>query len=520
MLPKDRLAEEAERSVIGAALLRADAYARANLQPDDFTDLRHRAIWAAIGSLVRAGEPVDTLLIERALGDRAHAIGLTYIASCAKETLTADNVEHYAAQVASDARMRRLRTTVSDLVRRADLSEVELRSRIERALEQHQPAAPALQRQGVCARDFVTRIIAQSNLPLISTGLQSIDTVLGGGLRARMMHLIIAATGKGKTSLALQVAARHAEHAPVAYYSLEMTGEHLISRVIGQRVDASWAAVLSGQIAAAPMNAALEPIDMDVLTRETCPDPIASLNAAADEMLARGQGVPLIVVDYAQLVADLSTGDARLATMMAIRGLCALVETRDIVLLVLSQGNRPSAARMRDGNGANGKPAKAEDFVDVGAETSDLEKFAATVLVLGYASADGATMHEVTVYVAKQRLGGPCQLGLKYNGVNGRWEDLGRAAVPAAEREGEQNMARLIELIRKHPRRLTTDKITEKLKPMRKETARTLVKRAKADGALVQVRARIPREDGVIGTYNVWDIPNDADLDLDLDDDQ
>lgn len=287
----------------------------------------------------------------------------------------------------------------------------------------------------------VDEIIAEAALPVISTGFLGLDTQLGGGLRARMLHVIVAGSGKGKTSLSVQIAARHAEHSPVLYYSGELTRAQLAARLIGQRTNHSWREVLRGQVDRAAMVNVLQPLEFDIL--RGCPEPVTMITLAADEMLSRGHGVPLIVVDYAQIVADVGN-DPRLNLMMAIRQLTALVESRDIVLLLLSQGSRPSARAMRNGGG------NTEDYVDAGAETSDIEKAASTVIALVYASADGVATHEVTAMIAKQRLGGPCKVGLKFHGPSGRWEDLGHAPESPAAKKKAERVALIIGLVERH----------------------------------------------------------------------
>lgn len=287
--------------------------------------------------------------------------------------------------------------------------------------------------------DLVADIVAEAALPVMPTGLEALDAQLGGGLRARMMHVLIAASGRGKTSLAVQIAARRAESVPVLYYSGELTPAQLAARIIAQRTGQSWRSVLSGGIPEDRMREVLAPLELDVLRR--CADPIAAIGLAVEEMLGRGRGVPLVVVDYAQLVADIGP-DMRLATAAAIRALLALAESREIVLLVLSQGSRVSARAMGAGGG------RAESYMDAGAETAEIERAAGTVIALVYAAEDGATVHEVTAMIAKARLGVPGQVGLRFHGASGRWENLGAVPLSAAAREDAKIDLRVLEAVR------------------------------------------------------------------------
>jgi hypothetical protein len=233
----------------------------------------------------------------------------------------------------------------------------------------------------------------------------------------------------------------------VLYYSGELTRAQLAARLIGQRLGRSWRDVLRGDLAAVDMRAVLEPLEFDIL--RGCPNPMQAITDAADEMLSRGHGVPLIVIDYAQIIADIAATEPRFAVMLAIRQLAALVETRDVVVILLSQGSRASARAMRQGSGG------AEDYVDAGGESSDIEKFASTVLTLVYGGGEGQTTHEVTVMIAKQRLGGPDRVGLSFHGPSGRWADLGHDPLTPAQRQESERRQAILDLVARHPAHFT-----------------------------------------------------------------
>lgn len=344
--------------------------------------------------------------------------------------------------------------------------------------------------------DLVDEILAEARLPFIPTGLEGLDFALGGGLRARMLHVVVAGSGKGKTSLAVQIAALHSEHGPALYYSGELTRGQLAARLIGQRTHASWREVLRGGVARDLMVETLAPLELDVL--RACPDPIGSIGRAVDEMIARGHGVPLVVIDYAQLLADIGP-DMRLATMTAVRLLKAMVENRNVVILLLSQGSRPSARAMAKGGGS------PEDYIDAAAESSDIEKAASTVIVLTYANG-GSGEQEVTAQIAKQRLGGPGRVGLVFDGPSGRWSDLGRLPAPTVDRATEELIARLLQLVTAQPTRLTRTALAQK-SGVRQEVAVKQIDRLVDQGLLVMRPARLPNRSGRMQNTQTVDLP-------------
>lgn len=416
-------------AILGAVFVRNESLGAVRLDADDFFDPRHRVVFRAMRTLAAKGSKIDPPLVcseVAKLGPLAGAVGIDFLSDLVNAQYAVDNIESYADVVRDAAITRSVRLAASEVLSApaegAELLELARRQlgRLETLAAGSSP--PSARR----AADLVDDIIAEAALPWVSTGIAGLDARLGGGFRAKMLHLLVAGTGKGKTSLAVQITARHSETSPALYYSGELTGAQLAARVIAQRTGASWADVLRAQIPPAVMRSVLGPLQLDIIGR--CPSPITALRRAIDAMLARGNGVPLVVVDYAQLIADIGD-DNRLAVMAATRELLSIAESKDIVLLVLSQGSRASSKAMREGSGS------AEDYTEAGAETSELEKSAGTMIVLVYATEDGVTTHEVTAMIPKGRMSGSGRVGLRFHGPSGRWEDLGVVPVSPAEQK-------------------------------------------------------------------------------------
>jgi replicative DNA helicase len=277
------------------------------------------------------------------------------------------------------------------------------------------------------AVDLVPRIREQSRRPKLSTGFDRLDAMVNG-FRARTVTALVAGVGQGKTSFALQVAARHAESSPVVYVGLELTREQLVTRIIGQRTGTAWHKVADGELSDAEMAAVLEPLALYLPARAD--DPPAAVHAGYEIATSRHAGLPLLVIDYVQLLAKVGT-DMRLATMDAVRQVLLLTEETDLVTWVLSQGSRTSAKLMRDGGGK-----AAEDFVAVGAETAAIEASAANELVFAFRKKDGEAEHQVTVHVAKARMGQTGRLGYRFHGPTGRWTEMERP--PLTEKQEER----------------------------------------------------------------------------------
>lgn len=112
---------EAEKSVLGAALLSKDALFDVVeiVKADDFYDANHKEIFTAMLDLHRKNAPVDALTVAEELKKRNSLNmvgGRAYIASLSSETPTTANAADYARIIAEKASVRRLINTADDIV--------------------------------------------------------------------------------------------------------------------------------------------------------------------------------------------------------------------------------------------------------------------------------------------------------------------------------------------------------------------------------------------------------------------
>ena len=416
-----------ERSVLGGIVLRNDVLRRVELASDDFYDPRHRAVWSAMAELDAESKPIDVQTLEaqlQCMGKVAAAGGLAYFGQLEHRVPTVDNVIHYAGVVRELAERRRLRLGASRIASE-DLSAQELRASLGRLVEH-----PSTGRQSArLAVDIIPDLAAEAALPMVPSGFGKLDNLLGGGLAARTMTELIGPTGSGKTSLAAQIGALHAESSPVLFYSGELTAAQLVARILAQRTGRSWRRVLRLELDERTMRDVLRGLNLYILGRSE--NPLLDIAAAAAQLAARGAGVPLAIVDYAQLVADVGE-NMRLAVMQSVRALHRLTETTDLAMLLLAQGSRASSRAMHEAAGS------AEDYVDAGAETAQLEQAAANVIALLGSRPDGAAEWDVTAAVSKARYGRTGKVELRFAGSSWQWTEL--EELPTTESEKARDL--------------------------------------------------------------------------------
>ena len=245
---------EAEEAVLGALLIDAEAIFRvlSFLRAEHFYLQKHRWIYEAILGLHEQREPVDFLTLTAALErqEQLQAIGgSAYILQLISAVPSAINIESYAHMVEQASVRRRLLEVASEIAKLAYDEEKgigEVVDQSERALfavSQQRIARDLRPVQEVVGtyRDYLYNLYAhRGELMGVTSGFRDLDRLLGGFQRSDLV-ILAARPGVGKTSLLLTMALKAAERGKlVAIFSLEMSAEQLVQRMISSlsRVDA------------------------------------------------------------------------------------------------------------------------------------------------------------------------------------------------------------------------------------------------------------------------------------------
>jgi replicative DNA helicase len=238
---------EAEQAVLGALLIDPDAIFRINtfLRADDFYVERHRWLYDSILALHDRGEAVDFVTLCDELERReqlAELGGAAYITWLIDATPTALNVEHYGRIVERTSTLRRLIGAAGEIAALAyeDNDDVdEVVDRAEQIL--FGVSQQRITRDIVPIRDVVSEYYDRVNYLYehkgetigVPTGFRQVDKLLGG-LQNSDLIIVAARPGMGKTSLLLSFALNAARkyNQRVAIFSLEMSAEQLVQRLI------------------------------------------------------------------------------------------------------------------------------------------------------------------------------------------------------------------------------------------------------------------------------------------------
>jgi replicative DNA helicase len=362
---------QAERCVLGSMMLDPFAIAQAMqiLKKGHFFREAHQTLFAVLVELYddRGGKGIDLVTIRDYLEKRQlfEAIGgEAALVDIVNAVPVADHVEYYARIVREKHLLRTLVQMGSQVIREA-MSETE---NAAAALERCQQVVLDLVHEATGATksaDFATLLsnayekIANgdgSHITGLSTGLAELDTITRG-LQPSELILIAARPSIGKTGLALNIAEHLAvdEKIPVAFFSLEMSGQLLAKRILAGRADVPGDRLDRGLLNDAEFGrlaAALGPLSEASLHIDDSPSlTIMQLRARA-RRLQHLHGIRCVFVDYLQLLDSPYQGrDVNRQQQIAeiSKGLKSLARELNIPVVAMSQLNRGPEARETQG---------------------------------------------------------------------------------------------------------------------------------------------------------------------------
>jgi replicative DNA helicase len=409
-----------ERAVLGAILLDADprtgAIARLDppLDTGTFHLTAHAEIYRAARTCHNAGQPTDLITVAAALR-RASALeaigGTAALASLLDGTISAAAVDLHAAALRELATRRELRMAGDRLCRLAhsratsggDLIAT-AHDVLDRALGTATTASTLTPCSDLLAETF-TEIELRSRgmvLPGVPCGFYDLDAMTQGFQRG---DLVIAAgrPSMGKTAWALGVARNIAagQKLPVAIFSLEMSKQQLVYRLLSSEVAMETSRLRTGRIAQhewEPLGQAISVLShMPIHIDDTPMVTVAEMRAKARRLHAQqGGALGLIIIDYLQLMGE--GGDNRVQELSKItRSLKGLARELNVPIIALSQLNRGVESR------TNKRPVMS-DLRDSGG----LEQDADVILMLyreEYYDPDTADRGLAEVIITKHRNG-------------------------------------------------------------------------------------------------------------------
>jgi len=350
--------KEAEQAVLASILLDEKALDKVmdKLRADDFYIPGHQYLYNRIIGLSEAGKPVDVVTLLGAMTDEelAKAGGVDYVSSLVDIIPTSANVVHYADTVKDRSVLRQLiglavevtencydmGESVSDVVENAEkrifaLAENKLKSGVESVGELMHSTL-----------DMLDKLFKRSDqLSGLTTGFKDLNDVTNG-LQNSDLIIVAGRPGMGKTAFSLNVAlnaAYAADKKSVAFFSLEMSSQQLVQRLLAAQAGVDSRKLRAGKFSMEEWQK-LAAVAGELSEMQFFIDDTPAINPlelrAKCRRLKREQGLDLVFVDYLQLMGA-TKGDNREQQISEIsRSLKALAKELDIPVVALSQLNR------------------------------------------------------------------------------------------------------------------------------------------------------------------------------------
>jgi replicative DNA helicase len=350
---------EAERSILGAILLDNHALNAAieNLKPEDFFLEQHRRVFNQMIALGENQQAIDLVTLTESLhrvGELESSGGAPYLAALADGMPRVSNVEHYARIVREKALLRNLIHATHNIQQRA----LEGEDGADTILDNAESSIFALAEDRVKAGLIPVKDIVRDNFERlekifregksitgVSTGYTELDKLLSG-LQPSELLILAARPSQGKTALALNFAENISIRAgsPVAFFSLEMSKESLLQRLVASVAQIDAHKVRSGHLSREDwrrMTEALGTISNAPLWIDDAGSTSVLEIGAKARRLKREKGLSLVVVDYLQLITGRGRFGNRQEEVSSIsRALKGLAKELQIPVLVLSQLTR------------------------------------------------------------------------------------------------------------------------------------------------------------------------------------
>ncbi|WP_429157824.1 replicative DNA helicase [Desulfitispora alkaliphila] len=349
---------EAEQSVLGAMMIDKEAVYSVMeiLSVGDFYRDAHNILYEAIMNLNEKSEPVDLITVTEELSatNKLEQVGgATYIASLAEGIPTAANVEYYAKIVWEKALLRMLIQASTKIAQRGYDSPDEIEELVDEAEQLIFSIGQKRTKEGFTPiKELLLETVDKIEALYQNRGQVSgvptfadLDRMLSG-LQKSDLIICAARPAMGKTSFCLNIAQSAAvkHNTPVAVFSLEMSKDQLVQRMLcsdalidqqkmrtGNLQEGDWSRLVQ---AVGPLSEA--PVFID----DTPAISVMEMRAKARRLMAE-HGLGLIVIDYLQLMSSHRRVDSRQQEIAQIsRALKGLARELNVPVMCLSQLNR------------------------------------------------------------------------------------------------------------------------------------------------------------------------------------
>ncbi|OGE74158.1 MAG: replicative DNA helicase [Candidatus Doudnabacteria bacterium RIFCSPHIGHO2_02_FULL_42_25] len=448
--------KEAEQSVLGSLLLDRDAVIKIAdlITADDFYEDKHKVIYLAILALYDERSSIDILTVSNKL-DEGHSLdkigGMSYLTTLVNSVPSSAHIVHYANIIRRKGTLRRLISASTDIVGLGYQEDLDLESLLDQAEQKLFSVSQKYLKQNFIAlseilHETFDRIDElhreKGKLRGVPTGFTDLDNKLGG-LQKSDLVILAARPSMGKTSLALDIVRQVAmnENKAVAIFSLEMSKDQLVDRLLAAEADVDLWKMRTGKLNDLGPDNDFERIGHALGRLSEAPiyiDDSGALNIMELRTKARRlqaeHDLDLIVVDYLQLMQGRSTENRVQEVSEISRSLKILAKELNVPVLALSQLSR--AVEQRGGD----KKPQLSDLRESGSIEQDADVVMFIYRDEMYSGKDSKKPHIAEILIRKHRNGPTGDVELFFDAEKTSFKNLAKSPPPIEEAMMEQIM--------------------------------------------------------------------------------
>jgi len=360
-LPPQNL--DAEEAILGGILLDPEAISRVAdlIRPEAFYISAHQEIYRAALALQSQGRPTDLMSLTAWLKDRQlldKVGGQSKLVQLIDRTVSAVNIDQYASLVMDKYVRRKLIQAGNEISHLGHDATLALEDVLDRCEQKVFGVTQDRPQQGLMATaDILTHTFSDIEsrslgmvLPGLSCGFYDLDAMTQGFQRSDLV-IVAGRPSMGKTSFTMNIARNIAAYhkLPVAIFSLEMSKEQLVQRLLASEVRVESGRLRAGRISQQewePLGHAISTLSqLPIFIDDTPNISVTEMRSKARRLQAeQGGALGLVLLDYLQLMEG--GGDNRVQELSKVtRSLKGLARELNVPVIALSQLSRSVESR-------------------------------------------------------------------------------------------------------------------------------------------------------------------------------
>jgi replicative DNA helicase len=361
-LPPQNL--DAEESILGGILLDPEAISRVAglIHPETFYLSAHQEIYRAALALHTQGSPTDLMCVTAWLQDHGLLVkvgGQGKLAQLVDRMVSAVNIDQYAALLKDKYLRRQLIKAANEMAQLAYDASIKLETVLDQSEQKiFSVTQDRVQHGLVPTEDILAHTFSEleqrsegTALPGLACNFYDLDAMTQGFQRSDLI-IVAGRPSMGKTAIALQIARNIAgvHQLPVAIFSLEMSKEQLVMRLLASEARIESSRLRSGRVSQnewEPLGHGMSTLSQLPIFIDDTPNPtMTEIRSKARQLQAeQAGGLGMILLDYLQLMGGDGNNERVQELSKITRSLKALARELNVPIIALSQLSRGVESR-------------------------------------------------------------------------------------------------------------------------------------------------------------------------------